>query len=230
LHRWILAPGVTTTRPPGDFPTGVRVDYVVAGSYATRVDGPLLVARAGAIDAPESIAPGKEVRLGPGDAALYPQNDAGQTWGNAGTAPLELLVAGVFAAALPPPPAGLVAAELAQLLGQEAAWAPIATGPLALTLRRMSLAPGAELPPSAPPGPELVAVEAGVLGVAAVHAGSDAAAGRERFVVAGQGTALAPPAAGTLRVLRNADTSGRPLAFLVLTLAPAAGGAATPDA
>jgi uncharacterized cupin superfamily protein len=221
VWRWTLDPGVVTTRPPGDFPAGVRVDYVLAGRYVARVDGPLLVARVaedGTVGEPESVEPGTEVELGPGDAAVYPENDRGQAWGNAGAEPLVLLVVGVSGRPLPEPPAGLSVETLAYLAPHEVAGAyAVPDGPTELTIRRLTLAPGSEHAESTITGPRVVHVEEGSLTVtrqteAQAVAGTP---GTETVVRAGD---TVRAASGAAVVLTNATAA--PLVLLVTTIGP----------
>jgi hypothetical protein len=228
FYRWTLTGGLVTTREPGNFPAGVRVDLVVAGAYTARVDGPLLVVRSGTTAAaPESIAPGTAVTLGPGDAAIYPENDRGQTWGNAGAEPLVLLVAGVFATALPEPPVGLTPEGLGTIAPNE--WADaysVPPGPVMLTLRRLTLAPGAALPEYTAVGPELIGIETGSLGVTRTGSPLPPSAPSGQEVVRGSGEAFR--VAPRMQVaLRNAGD--KPLVLVVLALTPAEGGTGTPS-
>jgi hypothetical protein len=194
LYRVRFDPETHTTRPPGDFPAGVRLDYVVTGTYAVRVDGPLLITRTGAGALPQPVTAGTEVTLAPGDSALYPDDTRQQTFGNPGAERAVVLFAGLLADAPPMPPTGIVVDASGEWVLTAQERAALGSGEVRLTLRRVTLAPGAGL---APPG-----------------------TGTVRLVVA---EASGATVIGTVR-----NTGTEALAFLVLTVAPAGSGEATP--
>ena len=148
LVRVVIDPGVRTTRQPGDFPSGARIDYVVAGSYTVRSEGPLTVMRGNGADTPASeIPPGTEVALAAGDAVIHQDNAAGQIFGNPGTEPTVVMFAGILKSSLPSPPTGMVA-------GTPAERVETLEGPVAVELRRSEIEPGGTLA-----GPEADAVQ-----------------------------------------------------------------------
>ena len=76
------APGAGMRHPAGGTYAGAGFDYVVAGAYAVRSDGPLLVVRAGGEREHPTL--GAEVALGPGDAVVYLDTAAASAQRNAG--------------------------------------------------------------------------------------------------------------------------------------------------
>ena len=105
------------------------------------VEGPAMVTRAADPATSEAVAPGTEVTLDAGDGLMIPAGTA-HTNRNAGEGPAVLLAA-VFLpvdADAPPPAAGVTLLWLAS--GPSAA-----AGPNAVSLDRVTLGPGAAIPP-----------------------------------------------------------------------------------
>jgi hypothetical protein len=124
------------------------------------------------------VATGAEVTLGAGEAAAYLEPEATWTGRNVGEAPLEILYLGIEALAPPtsleehrlsdPEPGGnALTPQHGEGLGflDATAWAELAPGPVVVTLARVTLAPGASLPPHAGPGLRLVGAPGTVFGM-----------------------------------------------------------------
>jgi hypothetical protein len=169
LIRIVIDPGVTTTRPPGNFPAGVRIDYVVTGSYTVQSDGALMVMRgAGERASAEEVAPGTDVLLAAGDAVIHQDNAAGQVFGNPGTEPAVVLFAVIAASSLPSPPSGITAGTPAERVGS-------VEGPVTVELRRTQLGAEERLPGPRAGIIQLIVGEPGSTGAPSLAEQSDGA-------------------------------------------------------
>lgn len=235
FYKATLDPGASVDLPPGvlcgcgtvDPARATGFEYVVAGGYRLRLDGPLRVRRAGEQRSTptEEVPPATEIELGPGDTVLYPRYDAGGVFRNPGPEPLVLVGAAIYAAgpvgssAWQPAP-GLVFEPLSKLGPSE--WAAAQGGPLRLSLHRVSLAPGAAVAAYAP-FPELMFVESGALRLRFVKLGADPTTNgsgpRDLVTIEGRTLPFVPLGSGAKRVIENANDD-EPLVFLVLTVTP----------
>ena len=124
---------------------GPLMDHVLEGELTVRVEGPLRVARVGTGATPgpvEEVAPGTEVVLRSGETALYDQASPIQ-YANRGTEPVQLASGGLFIGdPQPVPPPGY----LINNFDAVSPVPPLPAGPVAFTLERVTLAPGAVLP------------------------------------------------------------------------------------
>lgn len=144
--------GATAEHPAGSLPKGMRLDYVVAGSYTIRSEGQLVVLRGdaaagtpsaseSAITAqPETVEPGVEVTLRAGDAVIITDLAAAHTITNAGSE-LALVIAGSLLEMSPPGPP-MNASDIQQLEETTASLA----GPLTVTLRQVRLELDGKIP------------------------------------------------------------------------------------
>jgi hypothetical protein len=131
---------------------GVRIEYVLEGSYAVRAEGPIRVERADGAAA--EVGAGTEVVLGPGDAVVSRYETAFES-ANPGATPVELLLVVLvdhYVLADPALP-GWIENEIALATDTELSVPP---GPAALRLRRVALAPDAVLQPPPDAGGHLV--------------------------------------------------------------------------
>jgi hypothetical protein len=69
---------------------GLRLDYVIEGTYNVRAEGSVDVFRAADNGAQTTVPAGTDITLGPGDAMLFP-NDTTFNYVNSGSAPVEML-------------------------------------------------------------------------------------------------------------------------------------------
>ena len=121
--------------------TGPTLNLVAAGSLTIAVEGPAILTRAADPATGEAITAGTEVTLEAGDGLMIPAGTA-HTNRNPGEEPAVLLAAVILPVdALPPPPTAGVT------LWWLAGGVPAAAGPNAVTLERVTLAPGATIPP-----------------------------------------------------------------------------------
>jgi quercetin dioxygenase-like cupin family protein len=121
--------------------TGPTLNFVAAGSLTIAVEGPAMLTRAANPTAAEAVAPGTEVVLEAGDGLLIPAGTA-HTNRNTSEGPAVLLAAAILpvTAAPPPPAAGVTFYWMAGGL-------PAAAGQNEVTLERLTLPPGATIPP-----------------------------------------------------------------------------------
>lgn len=232
LYRDTYAPGGFASQPSLAPWHAAGLEVVVRGRYALVDAGPIEVARAGTPF--ETVSPGTEVTLGPGDADVDAAIESATTVRNAGPGPLEVIGVDVFSAtASPPTPGAATPAEsgitfetLAQLEPSdwEQAKAALGAGPVVLRLARVTLAPGAAVTLGNEAGPGLRYVEAGVLTWEAAGPGTQALNVPIR-ITAQHPVPWTPLAPAARLVLRN--TGAVPVVYLETTLAPA--GAATPQ-
>jgi hypothetical protein len=161
-----LRPGGRVDFPAGSRPDSATLEYVVAGTYAVRSEGPLVVLRGGATGpniSAEEVPPGQEATVAQGDAVLNLDSDAPATVRNPEDRETLVFGAGAFARAAPPPPAtptwdvAAVDASVGVVGAQEL---PDVEGPVSVLLARWVLEPGEALVPTTGPWPELVWTEA----------------------------------------------------------------------
>jgi hypothetical protein len=69
---------------------GLRIDFVIEGSYDVQADGPVQVLRAGRAKVPTTIPAGKEITLDPGDT-LFLTSETAFHYMNSESAPVRLL-------------------------------------------------------------------------------------------------------------------------------------------
>jgi hypothetical protein len=156
----VVGPGVRVTSPAaqGTCCPGTQFTYVLSGTYAVRVVGPLQVLHSeheGQTSPPEAVAPGTEVVLHAGDTAISAV-DVLTTYANAGTDSVHLVVERL-GSHVPPPPALTFFIPNAHESSQVPLLSP---GPLAITLQQATLAADGIL--SAPPPGDVRTVLAGL--------------------------------------------------------------------
>jgi mannose-6-phosphate isomerase-like protein (cupin superfamily) len=150
--RYVLAHGTvqpgaeTHLRPsyavccPGTF-----IDYVLKGTYALRVAGPLRVIRANG--EMETIPANTEVTLAAGDAAIHRFED-GWDSRNPGSSTTEVLDVLLVANDLPDPPSGLNIGDYSDVFPS----ITVPQGPLRVELRQAIVTPGSSVFPGPQPG------------------------------------------------------------------------------
>lgn len=142
---------VTATAEAGACCPGPRIEHVVAGELALRVDGPLRVARSGSATAPgptvmEEIPPGTEVVLQDGDTAVFAE-ELGRRYANRGADPVRLVAGGLFGGEWE---GARFEGYTINNLATHYLDAPLQPGALILVLERVTLPPGAVLPGPSP--------------------------------------------------------------------------------
>ena len=164
-------PGTSYALPADPVRAGVGFDYVLAGAYAARSAGPVLLLRAAAAATPSAatpVAPGAEAVLGPGDAVVYLDYAAAWEARNPGPGPARVLGGGIaspmgaFAAGSPIVYGQLPAGVAAAVVGWPASVRmPPPPTAVTITAHRLTLGPGAQLPAAGPDRGQAVAVVAG---------------------------------------------------------------------
>ena len=205
---------------------GAGVEVVLSGRYALRLAAPFRVRRgaAGGVTGEADVPADVEVTLGPGDAAVYPDYAVPAEGRSVGAEPLVVVGAAIVAAepsGTPAPalPAGVTGEVLGHATRYE--WRKLPAGPTTVTLWRLTLPPGAGLPPYEPPGLEAIHVEAGAVGVGAWRPGEPAPPRTPPTYIEDGTVPFAGLDPGTRRVVANAGDE--PAVLLVLTVAPAGG-------
>ena len=227
LYRITYAAGAGYAAPalPGPL-----LGSVEEGALTARPDGPLTVTSAAELADPAPLAvqatPGADYGLAAGDQVVTPGGTA-VTYANAGAGPSAVLVGGVFPADTPLPtafPPGVSVRPLA--VGVVTAYPPDAAG---IGFLRVTLGPGAVLPPGEVFGPTLTYLEVGTVAYQAVQGdvqivraapggtpvvGVPATPGTEATLTTGDTTVEQH---GTVSGLRNlGDAPAVALAFAVL--------------
>jgi hypothetical protein len=221
LVRFTLAPGGAFDFSPSCYVApAVIAAYVETGDFAIRPGSQARIARGGAASDGvwEPVAAGTEVVIGPGDAVVQTDLPAvpGE-FGNAGDEALSILEFAIWGERVTDcPPAGVVEPWFAYLDGRD--W-NLPTGPVAVELRRVTLAPGADLPPYETAWSELIHVDAGRLEWTTQP--SEAAPGQPLSFRAPSSVPWLALPTGTTRTLHNAGDE--PLVLLVLSFVPAGG-------
>jgi hypothetical protein len=223
-------PGVNLNLADLDPKRGVVMTVVVSGRAGIIPTGAMRAIRVGGTA--EDVPPGTEVLLGPGEAAAFLDGTAGHALRNAGDGPLELVDFGLYDTAEPAtpppaggPPAGVSGEVLGHLSPSEWARAAVPAGPLRFSVRRVTLAPGAALPPAAAPWPVVRHVASGALTWAAAPTGGTPPPGIALHFGAGQDVPWMPM---NDRLLTLSNEGDEPVIFWELAIEPAGEGAATP--
>jgi mannose-6-phosphate isomerase-like protein (cupin superfamily) len=128
--------------PPGACCSGLRVDYVLEGSYTVRASGPVQVVRASGSGTPETVPADTEFVLEPGDAMIGP-NETVFDAANTGSTPVQLLAWNFLAGAGPD---AQVPSNWVQHDDDVSFGLSVPAGPATVRLRRITLAPEGELP------------------------------------------------------------------------------------
>lgn len=220
----VLDPGTTFTAPDVRPVQALQVDVVLAGQFAVQAASGLRVVRRDGTT--EDVPPDAEAVLGPGDALVVLDGGQPQTLRTVGDAPVERLSTAIATTAQPatpppqgPPPAGFSGEPLGFLAPPDWAQAGLPPGPLRVEFRRVTLAPGAALPPAAEPWPVLRGVTAGTLtrevGGLAVRIG------------AGENVPWMPGSEDAITLRNEGD---EPAVYWELAIEPAGSEAATPGA
>jgi mannose-6-phosphate isomerase-like protein (cupin superfamily) len=150
-----LTPGQELGFATGASPPSIVVDVVLSGALLVLSQGRVQVQRAAGL---EEVAPATVVTIHPGEAVIYVDNQAAQTFRNPGRSPLTALSFGVFSAAAP---STFTAGPVSQ---EDWARTGLAGHDLTVTVVRLTVPPGARLPAFVPDVqmPRIFAVAAGV--------------------------------------------------------------------
>ena len=244
FYRSVLLPGATVPYltgmacfcSPESIASGVGAELIESGSYSVRLDAPFWVQRGGFAAEREEIPAGENAVLTAGDVAIFHDFGTGEIR-NAGAEPVAVigivvvdrddqrveqpeLAVQVNSHRLPGLPPEIRGELLANTVPSD--WEQFPPGALEVTLRRVTLPPGIELPPFDPLGLEAIRVESGAIAWGFLQQDESPRSGMlvERRAGTSAPFVSAPP--GVRRVLRTA--SSEPAELLVLTIEPARGG------
>jgi mannose-6-phosphate isomerase-like protein (cupin superfamily) len=183
-------------------------DVVLSGQLMVLSKGRVQVQRAAEL---EEVAPDTVVTIHPGEAIIYIENQAEQTFRNPGRNTLTAISFGIFSAA---PPSTFTAGPVSQ---EDWERSGLAGQDLTVTVERLTLPPGANLPAFVPDAraPRVFVVAEGVAQSAVVTPTGATPAPGERFG-SGQVIGFRTLAAGERLQLRNDEAE--PLVLLQVTI------------
>ena len=203
-----LRPGEELGFATGASPPSIVADVVLSGELMVLSEGRVRIQRAAGL---QEVAPDTVVTIHPGEAIIYVDNQAAQTFRNPGTTPLTALSFGVFSAA---PPSTFTAGPVSQEDWQRSG---LTGHDLTVMVERLTLPPGAALPAFVPDvrAPRVFVVAEGVAQAVIVTPGGAAPTAAARFDP-GQVTRFRTLGAGERLQLRNAEAP--PLVLLQVTV------------
>jgi hypothetical protein len=207
---WIatLAPGEALAFGTGASPPSIVADVVLGGELVVRSAGRLWVQRAaGREDVPANTA----VTVRPGEAVVYVDNRAAQSFRNPGRGTLTAISFGVYSAA---PPSTFTAGPVSQADWERSG---LAGHDLVVTVERLAMPAGASLPAFAPDvrAPRVFAVAAGAARTVIVAPTGEDPPTAERF---GLGQVIGFRTLGEGERLQVRNAAIRPLVLLRVTL------------
>ena len=244
FYRSVLLPGATVPYltgmacfcSPESIASGVGAELIESGSYSVRLDAPFWVQRGGFAAEREEIPAGENTVLIAGDVAIFHDFGSGEMR-NAGAEPVAVigivvvdrddqrveqseLAIEVSSDHLPGLPPDIRGELLANTVPSD--WERFPPGPLEVTLRRVVLPAGTEIPPFDPLGLEAIRVESGAIAWGFLQQDETPRSGMlvERRAGTSAPFVSAPP--GVRRALRTASSG--PAELLVLTIEPAGSG------
>lgn len=202
-----LSPGQELGFATGASPPSIVADVVLSGQLMVLSKGRVQVQRAAEL---EEVAPDTVVTIHPGEAIIYIENQAEQTFRNPGRNTLTAISFGIFSAA---PPSTFTAGPVSQ---EDWERSGLAGQDLTVTVERLTLPPGANLPAFVPDAraPRVFVVAEGVA-QAAIITPTGTASPADRFG-AGQVIGFRALAAGERLQLGNTETE--PLVLLQVTI------------
>ncbi|MGH2616735.1 MAG: hypothetical protein ACRDJC_15990 [Thermomicrobiales bacterium] len=204
---------------------GVGVEVVEVGAYTLRLGAQLEVRRAtpgGVQPTVEQIPADSDATLGPGDVAVYPDYAATGEIRSGDDDPavvVGLAIVSETKSGTPAPalPSGVIADELSRAIPSDLEKLP--PGPVTVTLRRVTLPPGAAPAPYELPGLQAIDVQAGQIGIAYTLPGETTPSRPATVYHAGQTAPFLPLQVGTKIAMTN--SGDEPAELLVLAVAPA---------
>ena len=203
-----LAPGQELGFATGASPPSIVVDVVLSGALLVLSEGRVQVQRAAGR---EEVAPATVVTIHPGEAVIYVDNQAAQTFRNPGRSPLTALSFGVFSAAAP---STFTAGPVSQ---EDWARSGLAGHDLTVTVERLTVPPEGSLPAFVPDVqmPRIFAVAAGVAQAVILTPSGATPPPAERF---GPGQVLRFRTLGAGERLQLHNPEAQPLVLLQVTL------------
>lgn len=200
---------------------GVGAELVQSGLYSVRLAAPVQVQRRASAGGKIELIEQGEVTLGPGDAAIYHNRAAPAELRNSDLEPVVLFgvaIVGDVAAEdrlrLPP---GVEQGMLANTIPAD--WETLPSGPLQVTVRRVTLPAGTSLPPYEPVGLEAIRVESGAIAWTSMRPGQDEPGNARIAQRTGATTPFMAAPPGARRVLHS--VGDEPVVMLVVTIEPA---------
>ena len=231
FYRITLPAGTSLSAPAGPFclcrddfvAAGVGIEVVQSGAYSLLLDSPIRVQRVGTSRVAEEIAAQRDVRLGPGDAAIYADYTGQGTIRNAGHDPVVVIGMAVVSVEgtgidLPQLPEGVRVELLASSLTSD--WKTLPPGPVAVSVWRLRLPVGASVGPYAGAGLEALSVESGAIWRRYLRLAEHTPdlPPLEQYV--GVRSIFLAPAQGIRRTIASGDTD--PAVLLALSIEPEA--------
>ena len=203
-----LTPGQQLGFATGASPPSIVADVVLSGQLMVLSKGRVQVQNAEGL---EEVAPNTVVTIRPGEAIIYIDNQAEQTFRNPGRSTLTAVSFGVYSAA---PPSTFTDGSVSQ---EDWERSGLAGRDLTVTVERLTVPPGARLPGFAPDvrAPRVFAVAEGVAQAEIMTPDGAISPVAERFG-AGQVIRFRMLGAGERLQLRNTETE--PLVLLQVTL------------
>jgi hypothetical protein len=201
---------------------GVGIEVVQSGTYSLQLETPLRVQRHAASGV-EEIAAEREVLLGPGDAAIYPDYTGQGTIRNTGQEPVVVLGMGIVSTeatgiAVPQLPKGVETKLLISSSTMD--WGSLPSGPVAMSLWRLWLPTGASVGPYAGAGLEALWIERGAISRRFLRLPESIPSLQPLVHFAGTPAGFMGPAPGTRRSI--ASEHNEPAVLLALSIEPEA--------
>ena len=203
-----LSPGQEIGFETGASPPSIVVDVVLGGQLMVLSEGRVQIQRAEDV---KEVAPETIVIIHPGEAIIYVDNQAEQTFRNPGRSTLTAISFGIFSAAPPSTftegPVSQEDWERSRLAGQD----------LAVTVDRLAVPAGGELPAFVPDArePRVFVVAEGVAQSEIVTPDGGTLPTAERF---GAGQVIGFRTLGAGERLRLRNTEAEPLVLLQVTV------------
>jgi mannose-6-phosphate isomerase-like protein (cupin superfamily) len=203
-----LSPGQELGFATGASPPSIVVDVVLGGQLMVLSKGRVQIQRAEDV---EEVAPDTVVTIHPGEAIIYVDNQAEQTFRNPGRSTLTAISFGIYSAA---PPSTFTAGPVSQ---EDWERSGLAGHDLTVTVERLTVPPGATLPAFVPDprAPRVFAVAEGVVQSEIVTPDGRTLPMAERF---GQGQVITFRTLGAGERLRLRNTEAEPLVLLQVTV------------
>ena len=203
-----LSPGQQLGFATGASPPSIVVDVVLSGQLMVLSKGRVQVQNAEGL---KEVAPNTVVTIRPGEAIIYIDNQAEQTFRNPGRSTLTAVSFGVYSAA---PPSTFTDGSVSQ---EDWERSGLAGRDLTVTVERLTVPPGASLPAFVPDvrAPRVFAVAEGVAQAEIVTPGGATAPVAERF---GAGQVIRFRMLGAEERLQLRNTETEPLVLLQVTL------------
>jgi mannose-6-phosphate isomerase-like protein (cupin superfamily) len=203
-----LSPGQQLGFPTGASPPSIVADVVLSGQLMVLSKGRVQIQNAEGL---EEVAPNTVVTVHPGEAIIYVDNQAEQTFRNPGRSTLTAISFGVYSAT---PPSTFTEGPVSQ---EDWERSGLAGHDLTVTVERVTVPPGAGLPAFVPDArvPRVFTVVDGVAQAEILTADGASLPMAERF---GEGQVIRFRMLGAGERLQLRNTETQPLVLLQVTL------------